>query len=52
VLYYGAAQDERSGVFTHVWVRDGNVDVIGAEIAYRFAVLTTFPPQNPEMWSS
>jgi hypothetical protein len=45
VLYYGAAQDDRSGLYTHVWVRDGNVDVIGGEIADRFAILSTFPPQ-------
>jgi hypothetical protein len=44
VLYYGAAQD-RNGLHAHVWVRDGDVDVIGGEIADRFAVLTTFPPQ-------
>jgi hypothetical protein len=49
VLYYGAAQDERSGLYAHVWVRDGDVDVIGGENAYRFAVLAKFPPQNPEI---
>ena len=49
VLYYGAAQDDRSGLYTHVWVRDGDVDVVGGEIAYRFAILATFPPQNPEI---
>ena len=42
VLYYGAAQD-RGGLSAHVWVRDGNVDVIGGEIAHRFAILATFP---------
>jgi hypothetical protein len=47
VLYYGAAQDDRSGLNAHVWVRDGDIDVIGVEISYRFAVLATFPPQNP-----
>ncbi len=49
VLYYGAAQDDRSGLYAHVWVRDGDVDVIGGEIAYRFAILATFPPQNSEL---
>ena len=49
MLYYGAAQDDRTGLYAHVWVRDGEVDVIGGEIAYRFAVLATFPPHNPEM---
>jgi len=48
VLYYGAAQDELSGLITHVWVRDGDVDVIGGEIAHRFAVLAMFP-QDPDM---
>ena len=46
VLYYGAAQDDRSGLSAHVWVRDGDVDVIGGEIAHRFAILATFPPQR------
>jgi hypothetical protein len=49
VLYYGTAQDDRDGLCAHVWVRDGDVDVVGGEIAYRFAVLATFPAQNPEM---
>jgi hypothetical protein len=49
VLYYGAAQDNRSGLYAHVWVRDGDDDVVGGEVASRFAVLATFPPQNPEM---
>ena len=46
VLYYGAAQDDGNGLYAHVWVRDGDVDVIGGEIAHRFAILATFPPQN------
>ena len=45
VLYYGAAQDDRSGLSTHVWVRDCDFNVVGGEIAYRFAILATFPPQ-------
>ena len=49
VLYYGAALDNGSGLSTHVWVRDGDVDVIGGEIANRFAILATFPSRNPEM---
>jgi hypothetical protein len=46
VLYYGVAQDNLNGLYAHVWVRDGDVNVIGVEIAYRFAILATFPPQN------
>jgi hypothetical protein len=47
ILYYGAAQDDLSGLHAHVWVRDGNVDVIGGEIAHRFAILATFPREDP-----
>ena len=43
VLYYGLAQDDRSGLHAHVWVRAGDFDVIGGEIASSFAVLATFP---------
>ena len=46
VLYYGVAPDDERGLSAHVWVCDGNVDVIGCEIASRFAVLATFPPQS------
>jgi hypothetical protein len=45
VLYYGAMQDDRSELRAHVWVRDGDIDVIGGEIAYRFAILAAFPPE-------
>ena len=48
VLYYGAAQDDLSGLYAHVWVRDGDIDVIGGEIAHRFAILATFPSQDSE----
>jgi len=52
VLYYGAAtHNDQTGLSAHVWVRDGDVDVIGGEIASRFALLTTFPSQNPEVHS-
>jgi transglutaminase superfamily protein len=49
VLYYGAAQDDQSGLHAHVWVRDGDVDVIGGDMADRFAVLATFPRGSSEM---
>ena len=45
VLYYGAATKEE-GLGAHVWVRDGEMDVIGCEIASRYAVLATFPPES------
>jgi type II protein arginine methyltransferase len=46
VLYYGAALDDHEGLAAHVWVRDGDIDVIGCEIASRFAVLAAFPSQG------
>jgi hypothetical protein len=46
VLYYGAAPHDLNGIAAHVWVRDGEVDVIGGEIASRFALLATFPSQS------
>jgi hypothetical protein len=45
VLHYGAAPDDRSGLSAHVWVRDGDVDVIGGENKSHFALLATFPPE-------
>ena len=45
VLYYGAALEDQR-LSAHVWVRDRDADVIGGEIASRYAVLTAFPPQR------
>jgi Transglutaminase-like superfamily len=45
VLYYGAAPDDQRGLSAHVWVCDGDIDVVGGEVASRYAVLATFPPQ-------
>ena len=45
VLYYGAAPDDRCGIVAHVWVRDGEADVVGCELAGRYALLASFPPQ-------
>ena len=42
VLYYGAALHE-GGLKAHVWVRDGDIDVIGGEAASRYALLARFP---------
>ena len=42
-MYYGAKPDAEKGLAAHVWVRDGELDVIGCDIAKDFAVLTTFP---------
>jgi hypothetical protein len=43
VLYYGAAQHDQKSLSAHVWVRDGDIDVVGGEMASRYAVLATFP---------
>jgi hypothetical protein len=36
------------GLSAHGWVRDGNVGVVNCEIASRYAVLATFPPECGE----
>jgi hypothetical protein len=46
VLYYGAASGDERGLSAHVWVRDGDLDIIGGEIASDYAVLATFPPST------
>jgi hypothetical protein len=46
VLYYGAAMNPQEGLSAHVWVRHGDIDVVGCETASRFAVLAAFPPQE------
>jgi hypothetical protein len=48
VLYYGATLDNGSGLSAHVWVRDGDVDVIGCEMASRYTQLAAFPPARQE----
>ena len=42
-LYFGAAPGDESGMEAHVWVRDGERDVVGVEEAKGFAVLARFP---------
>lgn len=44
-LYYGVAQCE-SGLSAHVWVRVGDIDVIGCEAAPQYPVLASFPQQD------
>lgn len=43
-LHYGAARDDMGQLIAHVWVRSGNVDVIGCEGAERYGLLAVFPP--------
>jgi len=48
VLYYGAALGNENDLLAHVWVRDGDVDVIGGKIASHYAQLASFPPEGCE----
>jgi hypothetical protein len=43
-LYYGASSDPDRGVIAHVWIKSGELPVIGCEEAGRYAVLATYPP--------
>src|SRR5262245_40731179 len=43
VLHYGIGPDDNHGISAHVWVRNGDLEVVGCEIAYRYAVLASFP---------
>ena len=45
-LYYGAAPDDAKGLAAHVWVKDGDIPVVGCEVADRFAILAMFPPRQ------
>lgn len=42
-LYYGAATDHPHAVKAHVWVKDGEIDVIGTEVASQYAIVGRFP---------
>ena len=42
-LYFGAARRRKTGLEAHVWVKAGEVEVIGCEEARDFAVLAAFP---------
>ena len=45
-LYFGAAPDDIRGLVAHVWVRDGDTEIVGCEEAPRFAVLARFPDNS------
>jgi Transglutaminase-like superfamily len=45
-LFYGASQDNQGNLSAHVWVRHGDVDVLGGELASSYALLATFPPRH------
>ena len=46
VLYFGAAPGENRKLAAHVWVRDGELDVIGCENAEDFPILARFPHRD------
>lgn len=45
-LYFGAAPDDQKRIAAHVWVRDGDSDVIGCDIATQFVVMAVFPKRH------
>ena len=48
VLFYGVALDDHGELSAHVWVRAGNVEVVGCELASHYAVLTTVPSRGED----
>jgi hypothetical protein len=52
VLYYGAAHTPDSALSAHVWVRAGDLDVVGCELASQYALLATFPSERPRAASA
>jgi hypothetical protein len=46
-LFYGAARESGGTLSAHVWVRSGESDVIGCEVAAGYATLARFPPESP-----
>ena len=47
VLYYGAATLPEKGLCAHVWVRDGDKDVVGCLAAKVYHILARYPQSNP-----
>jgi hypothetical protein len=45
-LYFGAARSPEKGLQAHVWVKTGELEVIGCEEAADFAVLAAFPRRS------
>ncbi len=43
IMHYGAAIDPEEGLIAHVWLRDGDVAIIGCESEDRFNRLASFP---------
>ena len=47
VMYYGAATMPEKGLSAHVWVRDGDEDVVGCLAAKGYHILARYPERNP-----
>ena len=45
-LYYGARHDDTGKLVAHVWVRSGDVDVIGCEDVEAYGLLAVFPGRD------
>ena len=45
-LYYGARRDDAGALVAHVWVRSGEVDVIGCADSETYGVLAVFPVRD------
>ena len=41
-LHYGAAQSAGAGLYAHVWLVAGDLDVVGCETATEYGVLASF----------
>ena len=46
VLYYGVARNEEKGLHAHVWVKDGEVPIVGCRVAPDFTLLHVFAPEG------
>jgi hypothetical protein len=45
-LNYGIAKTANGGIEAHVWVRAGDLPVVGCAQAARFTLMTCFPPND------
>lgn len=45
-LYYGARRDDTGALVAHVWVRSGDIDVIGCADSEIYGVLAVFPARD------
>jgi hypothetical protein len=45
-LYFGAAMHQQAVLSAHVWVKAGEIEVVGCEEASGYAALAAFPPRS------